>query len=266
MMENVAIRASSLGELFDCPARWEAKHIRQLRLPTSGAARLGTAVHAGAALFDQSRLDEKPLTIDDCAGAVVDVIYGKDEDVDWDESSPKEAERIAVPLHKLYCEEIAPKEEYLAVEALCDDLTFTDIGLTLTGTVDRVYFTEDGHLGIADLKTSKTAVSKDGVVKTQGHTPQIGVYELLASHSLQQPLEAPAQIIGLQVAKTDAGRRAGVGKICGAMDLLLDYGESPGLLRLASKLVHSGDFYGNPRSGLCGKKYCPVFETCRWRR
>lgn len=266
MMENVAIRASSLGELFDCPARWEAKHIRQLRLPTSGAARLGTAVHAGAALFDQSRLDEKPLTIDDCAGAVVDVIYGKDEEVDWDDSSPKEAEKIAVPLHKLYCQEIAPKQNYLAVEALCDDLAFTDIGITLTGTVDRVYFAEDGSLGIADIKTGKTAVAADGTVKTQGHAAQVGVYTLLAGHALQKTVAAPAQIIGLQTAKTDKGRRAAIGRINGALDLLLDDDEKPGMLRLASRLVHSGNFYGNPRSFACGAKYCPVYDICKWRR
>ena len=27
MSASVAIRASSLGELVDCPARWEAKHL-----------------------------------------------------------------------------------------------------------------------------------------------------------------------------------------------------------------------------------------------
>lgn len=265
-METVAIRASSLGELFDCPARWEAKHLLKMRMPTSGAACLGTAVHAGAALFDQSRLEDNPLTADDCAGAVVDVIYGKDEEVDWEDSTPKEAENIAVPLHKLYCEEIAPKQEYAAVEALCSDLVFTDIGITLTGTVDRVRVTPDGGLGIADIKTGKTAVSADGTVKTQGHAAQIAVYELLASQELGVSIDAPAQIIGLQVAKTDKGRRAGVGEIHDARQLLIGGEESPGLLELAARLVHSGDFYGNPKSQLCNPKYCPAYQICRWRK
>lgn len=265
MPETVQIRASSLGELFDCPARWEAKHLLKMRLPTSGAARLGTAVHAGAALFDQSRLEDKPLTVDDCAGAVVDVIYGKDEEVDWSEVSQNDAEKIAIPLHGLYCDKIAPKQEYVAVEALCENLTFTDIGLTLTGTVDRIRVTEDG-LGIADIKTGKTAVSADGKVKTQGHGAQIAVYELLASHALDQAIDAPAQIIGLQVAKTAAGRRAATGEIMGAREALLDDEKHPGLLRHAARLVHSGDFYGNPRSQICNPKYCPVYQKCRWRK
>ncbi|MDE5832246.1 MAG: PD-(D/E)XK nuclease family protein [Desulfovibrio sp.] len=254
MAVPIQIRASSLGELFDCPARWQAKHLIGLRLPISAASRLGTAVHAGTALFDQSRLDGNPLTADEAAGAVADVIQDKNEDVDWIEVSQKDAEKIAIPLHGLYCEKIAPKQNYVAVEALCDNLTITDIGITLTGTVDRVRITDDG-LGIADLKTGKTAVAADGTVKTLGHAAQIGVYELLASHALAQDITAPAQIIGFQTGKTAKGQRVGTGEIYQAKDVLLD-GEdgTPGLLRHASKIVHSGDFYGNPRSPLCAEK------------
>lgn len=61
-MEMTAIRASSLPELFDCPARWEAKHLCGRRLPRSAAAQLGTAVHAGAAVFDVQRILGSPIT------------------------------------------------------------------------------------------------------------------------------------------------------------------------------------------------------------
>lgn len=265
MLAPIAIRASSLGELFDCPARWEAKHIRRLRLPRSAAAQLGTAVHAGAALFDQSRLDGNPLSADESAGAVVDALQKPSEDVDWEDTSAAEVERMALPLHGLYCREIAPRQDYVAVEATCESLTFTDIGLTLTGTVDRVRATPEG-LGIADIKTSKTAVAADGTVKTQGHAAQLAVYEILAGHAIGRPIDAPAQIIGLQVAKTDKGRRAGVGTIQTARDILLDDGESPGLLRHAANMLHRGDFYGNPHSQLCNPKYCPAYAGCRWRK
>ncbi|WP_206214339.1 PD-(D/E)XK nuclease family protein [Desulfovibrio sp. ZJ369] len=182
----LSVRASSLGELFDCPARWEARHIRKLRLPRLAAAQLGTAVHAGTALFDQSRLDGSPLSADESAGAVVDALQRPSEDVDWEDTSAAEVERIALPLHGLYCREIAPRQDYVAVEATCESLTFTDIGLTLTGTVDRVRATPDG-LGIADIKTGKTAVAADGTVRTQGHAAQIAVYEILAGHAIGRP-------------------------------------------------------------------------------
>lgn len=51
---------------------------------------------------------------------------------------------------------------------------------------------------------------------------QLGVYELLAGQALGQPMEAPAQIIGLQVAKTDAGRCVGTGEVGCAREALLD--------------------------------------------
>ena len=53
----ITIRASSLGNLFDCPARWAATHIDGLRTPSNGKARLGTAVHASTAVYDQSTID-----------------------------------------------------------------------------------------------------------------------------------------------------------------------------------------------------------------
>jgi RecB family exonuclease len=266
-MNAVVVRASSLPELFDCPARWEAKFIRKLRLKKSGAAQIGTAVHAGTAAYDRSRLEGNPVTADEAAGAVADAIHKPEEDVDWGEDRPQEAEGIAIALHDLYCREIAPRQKYAAVEAVCERLEVTDLGIVLTGTTDRVTVNEDGF-GIADIKTGKTAVAADGTVETAGHAAQIAIYELLAEHSTGRRIGAPAQIIGLQAAKTDKGRRAGIGTIHSARELLIGDAETeqPGLLELAAGLFRRGDFYGNPRSRLCSEKYCPAYTNCRWRR
>lgn len=265
MKTSIPLRASSLPELFDCPARWEARNIRKLRLPRSAAAQLGTAVHAGTALYDKSRLDGNPLTADEAAGAVVDAIHRPEEDVAWDDGSPAEAESIGIALHKRYCAEVAPKQNYVAVEATCDALEISDLGITLTGTTDRVFITDDGY-GIADIKTGKTAVGTDGTVKTAGHAAQIGVYELLAGAAIGQRMEAPAQIIGLQTAKTARGQRVGIGAIHSARELLVGDEDSPGLLQLAADMLHAGRFFGNPRSQLCNPKFCPAYPTCKWRR
>jgi len=147
------IRASSLPDLLDCAARWEAKHIKKLRLPTSGKAQLGTAVHAGTAAFDSSILVKNPVTVDDAAGEVVDAIWKPRAEVVWgDDLGQREAENIALDLYRKYCQNIAPQQEYVAVEQTCDALEIADIGITLTGTTDRVRKTPDG-LGIVDLKT-----------------------------------------------------------------------------------------------------------------
>ena len=265
MNTTTTIRDSSLPELFDCPARWEAKYVRKLRLPSSSAAILGKAVHAGAAVFDASRMEGNPVTVDDAGGAVVDAIHRPEEDVDWGEDCPQETEDIALALHDMYCRKIAPRQRYAAVEATCDRLDITDLGISLTGTTDRVTRTDDGY-GIADIKTGKTAVAADGTVKTAGHAAQIAVYELLAEQSTGRVIEAPAQVIGLQVAKTEKGRRAGVGTIQGARELLVGDEAQPGLLENAGRMLKSGAFFGNPRSQLCGAKYCPAYQNCRWRK
>jgi hypothetical protein len=140
-----------------------------------------------------------------------------------------------------------------------------DLGISLTGTTDRVRKTENGF-GIADLKSGKTAVSADGTVKTAGHAFQMGVYELLAERASGIPITEPAQIIGLNTGKTAAAQRVGDGVISGARDVLIGDEGSPGVLEIASKIIHGGTFAGNPRSMMCGEKYCPRFNSCKFRR
>ena len=265
MRTIIPIRASSLAELFDCPARWEAKHILGMRGPRSAAAQLGTAVHAGTALFDQSHLPGgTPLSADDAAGAVVDAIHKPEEEVDWEETAPRDAERIALALHTRYCGEIAPQQVYRGVEVKCESLELPDLGIALTGTTDRVREV-GGSLGITDLKTGGRAVGTDGRAVTQGHAVQLGVYELLAEHAMGLHITAPAQIVGMNTGKTPAAQRVGTGEVPNARAALIGTEESPGLLEHASRLIHSGAFYGNSKSFLCSAKYCPRHPVCTFK-
>ncbi len=261
----IPIRASSLAELFDCPARWAAKHIDGLRLPRSAAAQLGTAVHASTGVFDASRLPGgDPLTADDAAGALVDAIHHPEEDVDWEDTAPRDAERIGLALHSRYCAEIAPTQTYRGVEVKCEKLEIPDLGIALTGTTDRVRETGAG-LGIADLKTGSRAVGADGRAVTQGHALQLGVYELLAEHAMGMPIAAPAQIVGMNTGKTPAAQRVGTGEVVNARAALVGDGEHPGMLEYAARLIQSGDFFGNSKSVLCSARYCPAHPTCRFK-
>lgn len=265
-LQIIKVRASSLGSLFDCPARWAATHIEGKRTPGNSKSILGTAVHASTAVFDQGVIDGAGITIDEAAAAAVDTIHKPGDEVVWEDgSTPQEAERIAVSLHAKYCQQIAPQQTYRAVELICEDLEITDLGIALTGTTDRVRETEDG-LAICDIKTGKAAVGTDGTVKTAGHAFQMGVYELLAEHASGERISGPAQIIGLNTAKTTASQRVGTGQIQGARELLLGDDETPGILEHASRLIHSGSFYGNPKSMMCHERYCPAFSTCKFRK
>lgn len=265
-MQIVTIRASALKDLMDCPARFEAKHIRGLRLPSNGKAQLGTAIHASTAMFDSSTLAGQGLTADECTGALVDAIHKPEQDVEWDDDlQPPDAEKIGRSLHAKYCAEIAPKQDYAAVEVTCERLEIADLGIALTGTTDRVRRT-DGGFGIADLKTGKAAVRTDGTVDTARHAMQLGVYELLAENASGIPITQPAQIIGMQTGKTEKAQRVGTADVHTARDLLIGTEDQPGVLEHASNLIHRAMFYGNPSSPLCHEKYCPAFKTCNYRR
>lgn len=265
MNSIITIRASSLGTLFDCPARFEATQIQKKRVPSNGKATLGKAVHASTAIFDQSTIDGAGITVDEAAAAAIDAIYHPDEDVLWDEDKPDDAEKIALSLHSKYCTIIAPTQTYRAVEVECDSLEITDLGIALTGTTDRIRETDSGY-GIVDLKTGKAAVGSDGTVKTSGHSYQLGVYELLAEQASGVPITGPAQIIGMNTAKTAASQRIGSGEVSGVRDVLLGDGGAPGILEMASKIIHAGAFYGNPKSMLCHQRYCPIYSTCSFRK
>ncbi|MDR0250675.1 MAG: PD-(D/E)XK nuclease family protein [Burkholderiales bacterium] len=264
-MNSIAIRASSLGRLFDCPASWAATHLYGKRTPSNGKAMLGKAVHASTAVFDQAKIDGSGITIDEAAAAAVDTIHRPDEYVVWDDDTPQEAERIALALHSKYCQIIAPQQNYKAVEVTCDHLEIADLRLILTGTTDRVRETDEGF-AICDLKTGKAAVGSDGNVKTAGHAYQMGVYELLAERASGVRISAPAQIIGMNTAKTPASQRVGTGEITGARDVLLGDGETSGILEYAAKIIHAGTFWGNPKSMMCHERYCANFSTCKFRR
>lgn len=263
-MDVVSIRASSLGELLDCPARWEAKQLLGMRLPSTDAARLGTAIHASTAVYDASVLRGDQITVDEAAAAAVDTIHAADEDVIWEDWTPKAAEATAIALHTRYCNEIAPTQAYVAVEAQCEALEITDLGIALTGTTDRVRATDAGY-GIVDLKSGKNAVRADGTVDSAKHALQLGVYELMAAFSTDLPMHAAPQIVGLQTGKTERAQRVAVAEVPSAREVLVGSDEQPGVLAYASRIVHSGLFYGNPRSTLCSPKFCPRFNACPFR-
>lgn len=265
-MNIITIRASALGDFLDCPARAEAKHLRGLRTPSGGSAVLGTALHRSTAVYDESTMTGAGLTIDDAAGAAVDAIHQPSDDVVWDDdSSPDKAEKIALALHERYCREIAPTQDYAAVEVQCERLEITDIGIALTGTTDRVRRVDAGY-GISDVKSGGRAVSAAGIVPTSGYAYQIGVYELLAEKASGLPITSGGEIIGLQTGKTEKGQRVAVSApIIGARDVLIGDADGPGVLEVIAKMIHSGAMPGNPRSMLCSERYCPIHRQCKYR-
>jgi hypothetical protein len=264
----ITIRASSFGSIFDCPSRWIAIHIERLPSPSTGKAQLGTAIHAGTAVFDVDRVNGVTPSIEAACDAAAESIRRPGREIDWGDDKPGDATDIAVSLTSRYAINEAPKHEYVAVEASVEALHLVDLAIVLTGTTDRVYRTPDtGELGIADIKSGKTIVRADGTVETKGHAAQLGVYELVGQAAIGAPLSAPAKVIGLQTNKTPEKQRIASADIIGAREPLLGDDQHSGLLATAARIVHGDiDAWGNPKSMMCSPKYCPRFNTCFYRR
>lgn len=262
---SLRIRASSWAGLFDCAYRWEGIHLLGLRNVVGLRAALGTAIHAGTAVFDQGRLDGSGLTADDAAGAMVDKLRDPDNEYDpaRDDLTINEAERVGLTLVSKYCTEVSPHYDFVAVEMETKPLDIDCGGgviVRLTGTMDRARIRKGvgGGVGIADLKSGSAAVQK-GAAVTKGHGPQIGTYELLYEHTTGQPITDDAEIIGL---KTKGTAEIGTGTIRNAKRVMVGDQDTPGLIEFAAEMFKTGRFYPNPKSLLCSDKYCPRHATC----
>lgn len=261
------VRASSWPTLFDCALRYYYTDIVRLRLPRSGKARLGTAIHRGTAVYDLAPLEGREPSLEAACDEVADTIRTPDEDIQWDDDlKPAEAISIGVALTARYAKELAPKQKYRAVEIDCEKLDIqTDAGvIRLQGQTDRVRATDDDREGIVDFKSGKTAVDTAGRANTKGHHLQTGIYRLLAEHALERELTAPDQIVGLQTGKTERGQRVGTAEIRDSRTPLVGDEDSPGLIEIAASMLKSGIFPPNPKSILCNPKYCAGYSRCRF--
>lgn len=265
------IRASAWPSMFDCAQRFYWQNIVGLRNPSSGPAHLGTAIHAGTAMYDQAQLDDAPVSIGDAVDASREALLSPEHEVEWSEGlTAREADDYAVKLTTRYCADIAPTRNYAAVELRCEALDIiTRHGIVrVTGTTDRVRLLDDGRKGISDLKTGgrateKTADGRGRRAVTKGHHLQLGIYTLMAEQASGERLDAPAEIIALQTTKDTP---CGIGEILDVKTALLGDDEQPGLIEIAAGMLKTGIFPPNPKSMLCSRKFCPAYERhCKFR-
>jgi hypothetical protein len=270
MNDIITVRASSMAELFDCAYRWEGKNILGMRQPSSRRMVLGSAVHAGTALFDSARMIGKPMKASEAASAVIDKLNnpGEDTKADDEDMSAKDAEVIGLTLHSKYCAEISPRYEFRAVEL---DLGGLDIAVPEQGVIVRI----TGHLDrsrvstqravkalrISDIKTGGRAANKDGSADVKGKGLQLGIYQILTEQSLGEPVDPVGEIIGLCTSKSAA---TGISEIAAPKQQILGSNGSPSLIEMAANMLKTGYFPPNPTSNLCGPKYCPRFSTCKY--
>lgn len=268
-MSTTKIRASSWSRLFDCAHAFEWVHILGHRSHGSPRSLLGTAIHAGTAVFDTARMQGSPISPADAAGVLVEKLHNPDEPISWaswagGDLSQRDAEKIGISLLTKYCREWSPRFEFRAVEMETKPLVIDCGGGTLielTGTMDRsrsIIVSDRTRVG--DLKSGRAAVQK-GVAVTKGHAAQLGTYIILYEHTTGEVVDDTCEIIGLS---TSGNGQIATGQIAGAKQMLIGTEEEPGLIAFAKVMLAAGSFPPNPSSRLCDKKFCPRWNHCRF--
>lgn len=264
---SITIRASAWGSLFDCAYRFEGIHLLKMRNTVGLRAALGTAIHAGSAVFDQARISGDTVTVEDAAGVLVDKLRDPENEYDpnKDDLTKTEAESIGISLLSKYCLEVSPQYNFVAVEMETKPMDIDCGGgiiVQLTGTMDRARIKKSTNgVGIADLKSGASAVQK-GAAVTKGHGAQVGTYELLYEHTTGDSITAEAEIIGLN---TKGKAEIATGTISNAKKVMTGDQDNPGLIEFAADMFRSGRFYPNSKSLLCSEKYCPRWKTCHFK-
>lgn len=264
---SITVRASSWAGLFDCAYRWEGIHLLGMKNTVGLRAALGTAIHAGTAVFDQAKITGDTVTAADAAGVLVDKLHDPENEFDpaKDDITMQEAESTGITLLTKYCGEVSPKYNFVAVEMDTKPLDIDCGGgvvVRLKGTMDRARIKKTtGGIGIADLKSGGTSVQK-GVAVTKGHGAQIGTYELLFEHTTGESITSEAEIIGL---KTKGKPEIATGSIKNAKRIMTGDQNNPGLIEFAADMFRSGRFFPNSKSMLCSEKYCPRWNSCHFK-
>lgn len=277
MTIQLFIRPSSIGGFFDCNARWAAIHLDKMKSMTGSKAHLGTSIHKATEKADVARFENKEITkevIELVEHTAVEMFNNPTEDVVWEDKDKQDGEAIARSLSKKYAKEVAPSLVVAASElsvSYDDAIEFTDLNVTIGGTVDLVLQNKQG-LFVADKKTGKTAVDSSGSVNAAKYRLQIGAYEILADHFLRKNgfdgITTDSLIIGMTTAKTEASQRIGFGYTRGSQEHVV---KALKFIRSAvdnaenakrDDELFSDHFAENPNSFMCSEKYCPRFKQC----
>lgn len=264
MNRVIPIRASSFGNYLDCGYRWEAEILLGMRKRPGIRTWLGSSIHHGTAVYDQAIIDGSPISVDDAAGELVDMLWSPDEKLEPDPKfSLKEAERIALILLSRYCKDIAPKQNYSSVEAPLKPFR-VDIGggvvLEFTGTMDRarVSVTLNGDV-VLDVKSGARLIdSETARVHIKAHIAQTGIYQLCKENT-DGRYTIGSQIAALQ---TTSKPQVGVSHIFNAKAAMLGDENRPGLIEIAGNALKAGVFLPNNRSQFCSKKFCVRWDAC----
>ncbi len=217
------IRASYMWNWADCPARAAAETNQGKRRPANSRMHLGTVIHKATALYDEVRIGDGKPSVEYAVECAVETLWKPEEEVDWQDETPRQLEPIARECTKKYCRYSSANLTFTGVEQKLADLAIDipdqEVRIVLTGTQDRLRRTKEGPATDAHGRTY-------------------------------------AEVIGIKTTKTP---EIAVGRIVEPEKVLLGDDEHGGYLQHLAYMVRTGNFIGNPRSMFCNKRNCAIF-------
>ena len=262
-MDALTIRASSLPELLDCAARWEARHLLGMHMASGPEALVGTAVHAGAAAYDLAVIAQARIKPSEAADVARERVLNPTDEVDWSGGGYDRGTAVTAAgiMTALYIDQVGQHSTFVEVEVKAQPLTIEvgGVAVTFTGNIDRII--EDPALGRwpADLKTGKK-------FRAAGqHRAQLAVYDVLDLVARATPglgVTAGPEVIAIQL-EPPAVERTFLRN--DSLRYLVGAEGDPGVLHHIAAVAKAEVFVGNAKSTLCSGKYCPRFPTCKWR-
>jgi len=171
----IQLSGSSLQRLEDCPLRWFLEKRAAAESATSTAMGFGNVVHA---LAHEIGTGQTEPVLDALMARLDTVWHQLAFEAPWQSAQQREQARES--LERLLAWLSADRGRTLVGTEQDFEVALQVAGrdVVVRGTMDRVEVDADGDVHVVDLKTGKTAVTRDEVKEH----PQLGTYQLAVRH------------------------------------------------------------------------------------
>jgi RecB family exonuclease len=167
----VPLSGSSLEGLRTCPLRWFLEHEVHAQTATSTAMGFGSVVHA---LADEVARGKAPPELDALMTRLDTVWSSLAYDAPWQSDQQHVEAKEALRRFLVWHSEARQRELVATEVGFAVDLELPGGSVTLRGFIDRLELDRDGRVHVVDLKTGKSAPTRDEVAS---HA-QLGTYQL----------------------------------------------------------------------------------------
>lgn len=179
---RVLISPSRLKTWQECPMKWKAVYIDEIRMAPTPSLVFGTAIHKALESFHRSRWLGQPVTIDELESVFATTLQIESnpagaEPVDVGPEMLVQARRLIEIYAGQYGDEMAAAAELMLSAPLVDTKTGEDLGAQLVGVIDLI--TDDRR--VIDLKSSARTTNLFDLAIA--HSVQLDAYRWLMLHS-----------------------------------------------------------------------------------